>query len=415
MAKFHIGRNGTPALCKAQKGSCPFGGEEQHYNTKEEAQKHVETKLAQEYNVYNGNKRSDISNSPALNNTNQLSAAEEEINLSTGEIQHIYTTLTALRETGVNLNSKEGRDNKIVREKIDEIVNMIGNKKVNKAFFDNIEKEYGYFVHRELSMSYSITNNNTYAQKLLSGRKIEIKEYDRNANGKELSTTEKISYFKAGMLHTNKPHVDMKKELEEDKDYQELIKNLKEDYVFAEPDTEKEKEKAFDELDEMPMSTQDLLSGYTRHDYSQYTYLTHGYDKEVGKLTIQNLDAINNRIAVTNTSPNGEKRMMFRGMGTPKNMTQKEYLDSFTEGETIVTNKMTSTSLDMMVAKSFCGAKEDKGVIVVYYSNKGMYVEPITRYRDEEEVIVPIAQEFVVTEKVVSENGKHYIVVTDSK
>lgn len=211
MTKFHIGRNGTPTLCKAQKDNCPFGDENHHYNTKEEAQKHVETKLSQEYNVYNGNKRVDISDSPALNNAGQSSVAKGEVNLSTGEIQRVYAILTTLRETGIDLNSKDGRNNKEVREKIDEIVNMIGNKKVGEAFFDNIEKEYGYFVHRELSMSYNIINNTTYAQKLLSGRKIGIKEYDRDSNGKELSTTEKISYFKAGMLHTDKPHVNMKK------------------------------------------------------------------------------------------------------------------------------------------------------------------------------------------------------------
>lgn len=46
MAKFHIGRSGKPAQCNAKKGNCPFGSEEEHYKTREEAQKHLENKLS---------------------------------------------------------------------------------------------------------------------------------------------------------------------------------------------------------------------------------------------------------------------------------------------------------------------------------------------------------------------------------
>lgn len=45
MAKFHIGRGGKPAQCNARKGKCPFGSEEEHYKTREEAQKSIEKKL----------------------------------------------------------------------------------------------------------------------------------------------------------------------------------------------------------------------------------------------------------------------------------------------------------------------------------------------------------------------------------
>lgn len=41
MSKFHINKKGVPAPCKATKGNCPLGGEsgnENHYNTQEEAQ-----------------------------------------------------------------------------------------------------------------------------------------------------------------------------------------------------------------------------------------------------------------------------------------------------------------------------------------------------------------------------------------
>lgn len=41
MSKFHINKHGVPAPCKATKGNCPLGGDsgnENHYNTEEEAQ-----------------------------------------------------------------------------------------------------------------------------------------------------------------------------------------------------------------------------------------------------------------------------------------------------------------------------------------------------------------------------------------
>lgn len=38
MAKFHINKYGVPAPCKAQKGNCPYGGDEQHFNNMEDAQ-----------------------------------------------------------------------------------------------------------------------------------------------------------------------------------------------------------------------------------------------------------------------------------------------------------------------------------------------------------------------------------------
>lgn len=38
MTKFHINKHGVPAPCKATKGNCPLGGDEQHFSNKEEAQ-----------------------------------------------------------------------------------------------------------------------------------------------------------------------------------------------------------------------------------------------------------------------------------------------------------------------------------------------------------------------------------------
>lgn len=44
MSKFHINKHGVPAPCKAKAGNCPLGGEETHFNTREEAQKSLDEK-----------------------------------------------------------------------------------------------------------------------------------------------------------------------------------------------------------------------------------------------------------------------------------------------------------------------------------------------------------------------------------
>ena len=35
---YHIAKNGTPSICKAQPGKCPLGNQAEHFDTVEEAQ-----------------------------------------------------------------------------------------------------------------------------------------------------------------------------------------------------------------------------------------------------------------------------------------------------------------------------------------------------------------------------------------
>lgn len=48
MAKYHINAKGVPAICRATKGNCPFGGEGEHYDTPEQAQEAADKKHAAE-------------------------------------------------------------------------------------------------------------------------------------------------------------------------------------------------------------------------------------------------------------------------------------------------------------------------------------------------------------------------------
>ena len=52
-SKYHINGKGVPAICKATKGNCPFGGAESHYHSKEEAQSAADSKNEEEFGLIN--------------------------------------------------------------------------------------------------------------------------------------------------------------------------------------------------------------------------------------------------------------------------------------------------------------------------------------------------------------------------
>ena len=51
MAKFHINKHGVPAPCKAKKGNCPYGGEDSHYKSQEEAQIAIDQTNEEKYGI----------------------------------------------------------------------------------------------------------------------------------------------------------------------------------------------------------------------------------------------------------------------------------------------------------------------------------------------------------------------------
>lgn len=55
MSKFHINKHGVPAPCKATKGNCPFGGDESHFDTKEEAQSYADKVNSKEFGIIPAN------------------------------------------------------------------------------------------------------------------------------------------------------------------------------------------------------------------------------------------------------------------------------------------------------------------------------------------------------------------------
>ena len=80
---YHIAKNGTPAICKAQPGKCPLGNQTEHFDTVEEAQIYAD-QLNQKYrDAYRGFKEKlkkdrleDIEN-----NKDKINELKEKLNL----------------------------------------------------------------------------------------------------------------------------------------------------------------------------------------------------------------------------------------------------------------------------------------------------------------------------------------------
>ena len=51
MSKFHINKHGVPAPCKATKGNCPLGGDDQHFDNQADAQAYADKVNEKEYGL----------------------------------------------------------------------------------------------------------------------------------------------------------------------------------------------------------------------------------------------------------------------------------------------------------------------------------------------------------------------------
>ena len=51
MNRYHIGKDGRIRVCKAKAGNCPLGEDSLHFETKEEAQNHVDFESQKEFGL----------------------------------------------------------------------------------------------------------------------------------------------------------------------------------------------------------------------------------------------------------------------------------------------------------------------------------------------------------------------------
>lgn len=71
LTKYHIDKNGVPAICRATKRPCPLGGPEAHFDSMEEANKYAQDNFANNYGIIA------IEDNNTLELTNKLKAQRE--------------------------------------------------------------------------------------------------------------------------------------------------------------------------------------------------------------------------------------------------------------------------------------------------------------------------------------------------
>ena len=122
MAKYHVKKDGTPGVCRAQEGNCPLGDSSQHFSRKEEAQDYADK--------INENNDNNVTEKPKKEiKSIQIPSMNQE------EIQD---------EIDYHLNRSEGRKYESLAYYTHEILNdksMLGNE--DNEFINTLRKEFG--------------------------------------------------------------------------------------------------------------------------------------------------------------------------------------------------------------------------------------------------------------------------------
>lgn len=115
MAKFHINSSGEAGNCRAEKGGCPFGGDDQHYATAAEASKAYESKMADQ--VVPEPVEREANRERPLPNPEKLLAKETP----TEEFKRIERELSENHDRLLRLTGRKDPAAEAEREEIDEI------------------------------------------------------------------------------------------------------------------------------------------------------------------------------------------------------------------------------------------------------------------------------------------------------
>ena len=122
MAKYHVKKDGTPGVCRAQEGNCPLGDSSQHFSSKEEAQDYVDK--------VNENNANNVTEKPKK----EIKSIQIP-NMNQEEVQD---------EIDYHLNREEGRQYESLAFYTHEILNdksMLGNE--DNEFINTLRKEFG--------------------------------------------------------------------------------------------------------------------------------------------------------------------------------------------------------------------------------------------------------------------------------
>lgn len=103
MSKFHINKHGVPAPCRAQKGRCPYGGNESHFDTIEAAQREADRINESQHGFIH-----QISSKPEVTLKDKITNTMSDYNVNYG-LNESEGIVSQLEKQGVKIESKESK------------------------------------------------------------------------------------------------------------------------------------------------------------------------------------------------------------------------------------------------------------------------------------------------------------------
>lgn len=183
VTKFHINKHGVPAPCRAQKGNCPYGGSESHFNTIEEAQEHADKINKEEFgilSIING------SNSNEFVPTKEEIKKRESIIDKIKEVPHLANLKFA--KMRYKKNRKIAYKNKLFYDYMGSIGGLpLGIEESDEEFEKRYPKVEDKYI--ELERQYW---KSRYER--LKGKKLKGKQYEKNKRIQEMKRLREEKY-----------------------------------------------------------------------------------------------------------------------------------------------------------------------------------------------------------------------------
>ena len=286
---------------------------------------------------------------------------------------------------------------------------------VKRELYDDIIEEkrlenYDKVLHRNIAISANVFSGNTYLQKNYNLG--EVKKFSNKSNSQ---------FFQTGMTLMEENNLDYAQKVAKNKDVKEKIQNIKNANYGDSISYQKELDLAKDSLDKIDTTQRGAIFNYTTGEYKDYSAKSHGFSRaDFRKVTDDNIGQLNSIVKQVEKDSVSEKRFLYRGSRVPENMSKEFFLSNYNVGDTVVTNKLTSTTSSGEVMSKFSNSEKNfrdnnEEVNFVYYTRKGAHVSSISRYDFEKETIIGIGEKMTVIDKGYDKEGVAYVVFADSE
>lgn len=340
----------------------------------------------------------------------EFSSIEKNMYMSSlnGEEKDSVLKQGMLNNLVINSDNKQNAIDRIKNMSTGENKKFVNDREINAIGVSQSILANNTFLHSQVEageIEFTGENNKQKADFFRSGI---VKMSPKHKNYKKYETNAKQSIKESNANETNSQVKEMLKRGE----YPDLQSRAPQDDNIA------EKFRAIQEKDPEAFS---IIREYSGDGYANYVYTAYGYDKEVysskhGK-DMKDIEKANAVLKDFHKGVQTQKRNLYRSQRTPRGMSAKQYLDNLNIGDITMTNKITSTSVNYGETDSF-GASSNKyegseNIRFVYHSKKGVYISPISQVEEESEVLLPIGEKMVVTDKFINERGQAYVFFTD--